>query len=275
MVFFLDNKFPTLDDSKDVSVDSKSSQLSFDFIPIKFNWFILILPVVWLVLMVFHSKLNMMPVVMGNVNDTLVFKAFDVMFSKLGFLWILLRFVGLIVSIVISSFFTIFFHATWVHVFSNIFLYGTCVLAFIYYRLDLSELFKRFFLINGFVISIVWFICYFVGSVFESMGITRNWLVELRVSDIPVVGASVGLFGLLGYLLIVSVKNVRVKSINFVLMLTILVASFGLLGTQVTNYMDIADHVTKLGATTIFTVILHFVGYFVGLIFGWQNRYRF
>ena len=267
-------KFPILNDSNDYDA-SKRGELEFNTYNLQQYVVFFILPVVWLVLLLLYNKLSIMPVPKGNVESTLIFHILELLFSKLGFLWLLLRPISILISIIVSSFMAFFFHASFAHVFGNVFVYSICVMLCLWFNLKVNVFFKQLISFSFFGIAIPWLSIYFIGFILSKIHITKNWLVVVSNSNIPIVGASVGLFGLLGLFEIITFMNLGKSRWNSLILIFLCVLTFALLGQQVLNYMDLSTHITSKSATSILVVGMHFVGYILGLIYGFTNRYRF
>lgn len=267
-------KFPILNDVNDYDKSNRGA-LEFNTYNLQQYTIFFVLPVVWLVLLLLHNKLSIMPVPKGNVESTLLFRILELLFSKLGFLWLILRPISILISIIVSSFMAFFFHASFVHVFGNIIVYIICVMLCLWFNLKVDVFFKQLISFSFFGIAIPWLSIYFIGFILSKIQITKNWLVVVSNSNIPIVGASVGLFGLLGLFVIITFMNLGRSRWNSLILIFLGVLTFALLGQQVLNYMDLSTHITLKAATNILVVVMHFMGYILGLIYGFSNRFRF
>lgn len=273
--FFMDKfKFPTLDGVTDYD-KAKGPELEFRTYDMQPYLVFLVLPLVWSLCMLAHNSLNVMPVPKGNVDSTMIFHLCELMFSKLGILWVVLKPVAVLLSVGISSLLAFFFHASFPHAFTNMILYVGCVGLCIWFNLKVKVLFKQFISLSFFGIMLPWISVYFLGFILSKIHITKNWMVAVSNSKIPIVGASVGLFGLLGLFLIITVMNLGKSRWNSLILIVLGTVTFALLGQQVLNYMNLSSTISSMGSTTVLVIVMHFTGYILGLIYGFTHRYQF
>lgn len=244
------------------------------------------LALVWLVIllveMVFFDTdakgLAKLPVVMGQVSSIGIMKPITAFVAHiaamsrfLGALLYILDRLVLFVVMAISAICAGFMHISMSHWFANVIV--LLVVSGVAYMLEypLGKLVKSWLFLSAMGIGFTWIVIEFISLFMQHSSKTMTWLYQVSHSTEPIVGASVGIYGILAMVLVICLKHIRDNMINSLFFIILLVMSIALLYMQFTN-LHVGQPFTNYGAGLRLGVWMHFVGYLLGIFRGAHDR---
>lgn len=294
--------FATMDDDADVSVKSSGRTAGLSGRHFSFghdnvdldddtvsSWMLPIgLILLWLVIllveMVFFDTdangLRRLPVAMGAASQISILKPMTAWVAKimmahkfLGALMFIFDRILLLLVLAISSICSGFMHATMMHWLGNSILLLICSGVAFLMHYPLGRLLKKWLIASGLGIGVPWIIMEFASFIAQGSHNHNSFLWIWDHATEPIVGASVGLYALVGFLIVTSIKNIRTSKWAPLVTIGLIVLALALL---VSRWMSLGgvDKGTMLGATLLMTVIMHFSGFIIGLIQGVHDRYQ-
>lgn len=291
--------FATLDDVKDVDVKSGSSNHgggslfnkgdigSFldDDTAAGLMWpicLILVWMVVYMLEVVISDNtavgLRHWPVVIGNVSSLAVLKPMTAWVAKimlahrfLGAILFVFNRILVFVAMIISSICAGFIHMSLGHVFGNgiiLLIVSGAGLAIMY---PIGRLMKNWLILSATGIGFTWLIIDLLSFFMQGTSNHTGWLYEVCYSITPIVGASVGVYGLVGMMIVLLIKSVRDSRVAQLLLIVMVIIAISLLYSRFVSLNGV--HVwTNTGAALKLSVWMHFVGFILGIIRGIQDR---
>lgn len=252
---------------------------------------IAILPVVWL----FATGVAMMTtgvsnsglvkglVMVPNVNYlhltawlgtklALVAGTSKIMMAIMLFLSFILKLVIMIVATVWGS----LIHAGFGHWLANVILWFLAAAGLAYNRWSAEHVLLSWAKVQVSVNLLVWVIVGVLGTLLVHLKPqSQSWLAQLMASHVPIVGASVGLYGLVGILVVSSWTNRKDLAFSRWLAVIGLVVIVALVFTQVHAMGNPGATMLRLdhGAVAKLVAWLHLFGLAGGLLVGWRSRY--
>lgn len=286
--------FPTLDDNKDVDADvgtnGKLGKLSSPFDGLGDNESSWIMPIgligVWI--LVFISELiftgvsakglSHWPVVMGETSHIAIIKPVAAWIAQFaashGAIGLILGFILKIVSVLVMAIcavVTSFVHASWGHLFGNILVF--CILCgiLVYLQVPLRTAVRQWFELSIMGIGFTWLIIEVISFVAQFFAKQQSWLYAVSHSVTPIVGASVGIYGLLGFTLFQTLRQLRQSRWVPLVLFGVLFLVIVLLYARWISLSDVR-FATSTGSALVLGVLMHYVGFGIGCLHGLRAR---
>jgi membrane associated rhomboid family serine protease len=286
--------FPTLDDNKDVDADvgsaGKLGNLSSPFDSLgdsAGSWLMpLALVGIWVLVFVIEliftgvsaKGLSHWPVVMGETSHIAIIKPVSAWIAQFatshGAIGLLLGFILKIASVVVMAIcvlFAGFIHASWGHLFGNILVFLILCGILFFLQVPLRKAVREWFVLNLMGIGFTWLIVEVVSFVAQFLAKQETWLYAVSHSITPIVGASVGIYGLLGFTLFQTLRHLRQSRWVQLVLIVILFLVVALLYARWTSLSDV-KFATSTGAALLLGVIMHYVGFGIGCLHGLRTR---
>lgn len=289
-------EFATLGDTKDVDAKSSSGKhgggMRSPFSGLEASSSVLwplVLVGIWLLVLIieaiftgFSAKgLGHWPVVMGDPSQISIMAPFTAWISHATagkglltiFSFLLVKIASLIimaVSVVCSA----FMHANFLHFFGNVLVFAILTAALMFLGTDAATVVKEWFRIHCTSVGLVWLIVFVFSIILTHLpivGAKLTFLTVLSTSTTPVVGASIGIFGLLGYALMVNARSLRTSAWYQLLFIALIVLAIALLYSRFSDLLSV-DWSTSFGTTTVMAVAMHYFGFVFGCVRGIRVR---
>lgn len=219
-----------------------------------------------------------LPVVLGQPSSLAILKPMTMWVAKIAAVH---RFIGALLFIIdrllvfiamaICSICAGFMHASLGHWFGNVILLMILSGCAWFVHYPLSRLVKNWLILSGMGIGFTWLVVEFMSFFVQGHHDTMSWLYEVGHSSEPIVGASVGLYGLVAFMLVICLKQIREARWVPLLAIFLVVVSLALLYMRFSTLHDIQAW-TNVGAALKLAVIMHFVGYLIGIFRGFHDR---
>ena len=286
--------FPTLDDNKDVDADVGSNRnlgkLAGPFDNLGDSASSWIMPVgligIWIIVFLFEliftgvsaKGLSHWPVVMGETSHIAIIKPVAAWISQFaashGAIGFLLGIILKLASVVVMAFCAVvtgFVHASWGHLFGNILVFCILCAILFYLQVPLKMAVREWFILNLTGIGFTWLIVEVVSFVAQFVAKQQTWLYAVSHSITPIVGASVGVYGLLGFTLFQTLRHLRQSRWVQLVLIGVLFLVIALLYARWTSLTDI-KFATSTGSALLLGVIMHYVGFGIGCLHGLRTR---
>ena len=244
------------------------------------------LALVWLLIllieMVFFDTdakgLAKLPVVLGQPGSLSILKPMTMGVAKiaaahlfLGALLFIFDRLLIFVAMAISSICAGFMHASLGHWFGNVILLIILSLCAWLVHYPLSKLVKNWLILSATGIGFTWLVVEFMSFFVQGHHNTLSWLYEIGHSTEPIVGASVGLYGLVSFMLVICLKQIRQARWVPLLAIFLAVVSLALLYMRFSTLHGLQVY-TNVGAALKLAVVMHFIGYLIGIFRGLHDR---
>ena len=244
------------------------------------------LALVWLLIllieMVFFDTdakgLSKLPVVLGQPGSLSILKPMTMGVAKiaaahrfLGALLFIFDRLLIFVAMAISSICAGFMHASLGHWFGNVILLIILSLCAWLVHYPLSKLVKNWLILSATGIGFTWLVVEFMSFFVQGHHNTLSWLYEIGHSTEPIVGASVGLYGLVSFMLVICLKQIRQARWVPLLAIFLAVVSLALLYMRFSTLHGLQVY-TNVGAALKLAVVMHFIGYLIGIFRGLHDR---
>lgn len=244
------------------------------------------LALVWLLVllieMVFFDTdakgLAKLPVVLGQPGSLSILKPMTMGVAKiaaahrfLGALLFIFDRLLIFVAMAICSICAGFMHASFGHLFGNVILLIILSLCAWLVHYPLSKLVKNWLILSATGIGFTWLVVEFMSFFVQGHHDTLSWLYEIGHSTEPIVGASVGLYGLVSFMLVICLKQIRQARWVPLLAIFLAVVSLALLYMRFSTLYGLQVY-TNVGAALKLAVVMHFIGYLIGIFRGLHDR---
>lgn len=244
------------------------------------------LALVWLLIllieMVFFDTdakgLAKLPVVLGQPGSLSILKPMTMGVAKiaaahrfLGALLFIFDRLLIFVAMAICSICAGFMHASLGHWFGNVILLIILSLCAWLVHYPLSKLVKNWLILSATGIGFTWLVVEFMSFFVQGHHNTLSWLYEIGHSTEPIVGASVGLYGLVSFMLVICLKQIRQARWVPLLAIFLAVVSLALLYMRFSTLYGLQVY-TNVGAALKLAVVMHFIGYLIGIFRGLHDR---
>lgn len=218
------------------------------------------------------------PVVMGNISSIGILKPMTAWVAKImlahrffGALLFIFNRILVFIAMIICSITAGFIHTSLGHLLGNaiiLLIVSGAVLAVGY---PLGRFMKNWLILSATGIGFTWLICDLISFFFQHTKDTTSWFYVLVHSTTPIVGASVGVFGLLGLSIVLMAKSVNDSRVAQILLIVLIIMSAVLLFLRFGTLSGL-HYWTNTGAAIKLGTIMHFVGFGLGLIRGIHDR---
>ena len=244
------------------------------------------LALVWLLVllieMVFFDTdakgLAKLPVVLGQPGSLSILKPMTMWVAKiaaahrfLGALLFIFDRLLIFVAMAICSICAGFMHASLGHWFGNVILLMIVSFCAWLVHYPLSKLVKNWLILSATGIGFTWLVVEFMSFFVQGHHNTLSWLYEIGHSTEPIVGASVGLYGLVSFMLVICLKQIRQARWVPLLAIFLAVVSLALLYMRFSTLHGLQVY-TNVGAALKLAVVMHFIGYLIGIFRGLHDR---
>lgn len=244
------------------------------------------LALVWLLVllieMVFFDTdakgLSKLPVVLGQPGSLSILKPMTMGVAKiaaahrfLGALLFIFDRLLIFVAMAICSICAGFMHASLGHWFGNVILLMILSLCAWLVHYPLSKLVRNWLILSATGIGFTWLVVEFMSFFVQGQHNTLSWLYEIGHSTEPIVGASVGLYGLVSFMLVICLKQIRQARWVPLLAIFLAVVSLALLYMRFSTLHGLQVY-TNVGAALKLAVVMHFIGYLIGIFRGLHDR---
>lgn len=244
------------------------------------------LALVWLLVllieMVFFDTdakgLAKLPVVLGQPGSLSILKPMTMGVAKiaaahrfLGALLFIFDRLLIFVAMAICSICAGFMHASLGHWFGNVILLIILSLCAWLVHYPLSKLVKNWLILSATGIGFTWLVVEFMSFFVQGHHNTLSWLYEIGHSTEPIVGASVGLYGLVSFMLVICLKQIRQARWVPLLAIFLVVVSLALLYMRFSTLHGLQVY-TNVGAALKLAVVMHFIGYLIGIFRGLHDQ---
>lgn len=244
------------------------------------------LALVWLLVllieMVFFDTdakgLAKLPVVLGQPGSLSILKPMTMGVAKiaaahrfLGALLFIFDRLLIFVAMAICSICAGFMHASFGHWLGNVIL--LMILSFCAWLVHypLSKLVRNWLILSATGIGFTWLVVEFMSFFVQGHHNTLSWLYEIGHSTEPIVGASVGLYGLVSFMLVICLKQIREARWVPLLAIFLVVVSLALLYMRFSTLHGLQVY-TNVGAALKLAVVMHFIGYLIGIFRGLHDQ---
>lgn len=283
--------FPTLNDDKDVNADTGGTGRTFGNLKNPFDdlndsagsWLMpLALVGIWLIVFIVEllttgvsaKGLSHWPVVMGFTSHISIIKPVAAWVTNIaashGAIGLLLGIILKIVSVAVMAVcvvVTSFLHASWGHLFGNIFIFIILCGVLFYLQVPLRKAVREWFVLSAMSIGFTWLVIEVVSFLLGFVLNHDSWIYVVTHSNTPIVGASVGIYGLLGFTLLQTLRHLRQSRWVQLLLIGMLFLVITLLYARWASLMDV-KLITTTGSALLLGVIMHFVGFGIGCLHG-------
>lgn len=216
------------------------------------------------------------PVVLGNATQIKLIKFLSILNAHVAgthtitsfIVWPFMRLITF-VTMFVCSICASFMHASIGHLVGNILLFVLLLLMLAFMNVPFSIAVKNWLYGTTFGIFGVWIITRILGTITLFFLPKLQWLHAVLNSTTPIIGASVGIYAVLGFTLVQAIKSTRKSSWFYVPTIITFVLSLGLCYQR---YIDgfISGHYNSIQAALLLGACMHFVGLAIGLIRGFQ-----
>lgn len=240
-------------------------------------WFLVLL-----IEMVFFDTdakgLAKLPVVLGQPGSLSILKPMTMGVAKiaaahrfLGALLFIFDRLLIFVAMAICSICAGFMHASLGHWFGNVILLIILSLCAWLVHYPLSKLIRNWLILSATGIGFTWLVVEFMSFFVQGHHNTLSWLYEIGHSTEPIVGASVGLYGLVSFMLVICLKQIRQARWVSLLAIFLVVVSLALLYMRFSTLHGLQVY-TNVGAALKLAVVMHFIGYLIGIFRGLHDQ---
>lgn len=221
-----------------------------------------------------------LPVAMGAASQVSLMKGLTAWTAQMmvthkfiGAILFILNRIFVLVVIVVASICTGFFHMSFGKILGNAILLLLCCFAGFLMHYPLGEMVRQWLILSTFAVGTVWFVTTVISIFFQGAKNHNLWFYVISHSTYPIVGASIGLYGLVMFTAVLCFKNSSQNKWLLVfgigLLLLGLLLAFGCI-SHVHNLPGGSS--SNIGAGIKLGIFMHLMAILLGTIRGVRDR---
>ena len=221
-----------------------------------------------------------LPVAMGSASQVSIMKGLTAWTAQMmmahkfiGTILFILNRIFVLLVIVLASICTGFFHMSFGKVLLNAILLLICSFAAFMMHYPLGKLIRQWLLLSTFSVGIVWFITTALSMFVQGTKNHNMWLYVVSHSTYPVVGASIGLYGLVIFMAVLCFKNASQNKWLLIFGIAlVLLTLFLAFGVFVAMHRLPGGAGSNIGAGIKLGLFMHWMAILLGVIRGIRDR---